>query len=194
MKLNPGIVILLLLVLAMPAFPYEYPLTPEAIRDAYMLATSPGATSPKFLSEYRHMIPELKVGTYTSIVWIETPFTRVVDHSRLQLNYSAQDAVKDFLHKPARFHLYLDICYWPVKPEPLKVRVTQNDTAVLPETDEREGYYAVVSDEFTPVQSIGEHIHLAFKPGKITSSDLLIEIETANGQHAQTRFDLRTLK
>ncbi len=194
MKMNLRVALLVLLILASPAFSYDYPLTPEAIREAYIVGTSADAATPRFLSEYRHTIPDLKVEAYTSIVWIETPFTLIAEHSHFQMNYSAQDAVKEFLHKPAMFHVYLDICYWPPKPDPIKVRVAQYDKAVLPDKDEREGYFPVQADPYTPVHSIGEHIHLQFKPGRISSEDLLVEIDTPAGQHAETKFDLRTLK
>lgn len=82
-----------------------------------------------------HAVPELNVGKeFVTRVRLETPFSQVVDHVSRKLNYSAQDATKDFYEKPTTFHIYLEVCYRIEAPLPraVKIVVMQNDEEILP--------------------------------------------------------------
>jgi hypothetical protein len=79
----------LALVVALPGLAYYYPLSADAIREAYFLATRPGRESAQFASLYIHTIPELRVGSYTSIVTIEAPYLQVAEQVRSKINYHA---------------------------------------------------------------------------------------------------------
>lgn len=184
---------LLALAVTLPALAYDYPLSSQSIRTAYLLGKGSGSAGTHFLAEYSRTLPGLKVGAYTSVVRIETPFTHVAEHARETLNYDAQDAVKEFVDKPSVFRAYLDICYAPIKAKPIKVRFLQNDKEIASASDKREPYYPFQDSE-SVAPSIGEHIELEFKPEKIESSPLLIEIDTPNGQHVETTFDLAKLR
>ena len=184
---------LLAMVLALPARAYDYPLTPEAIREAYFLGkhqTSLGAT---FLAEYGHSIPGLRAGAFVSEARIETPFFHAAEYASRKLEYSAQDAVKDFLDKPAVTRIFLGIYYKSdAPPNAVKITVLQNKKELVPESFESSPYYPA-TDAYTFIPSVGEQIQLEFRPEKLDSSDLTILIDTPDGQHVKTQFDLRTL-
>jgi hypothetical protein len=125
---------LLAALLAVPGFAYDYPLSPEAIREAYFLGTRQGGLGAAFLGQYVRSIPELKQGTCTSEARIGTPFLQVADYASKAVNYSAQDAVKHFYDKPAVFRTYLNICYAVKAPPPnsITIRVLQDRKVLVP--------------------------------------------------------------
>jgi hypothetical protein len=185
--------LLFVLALALSARAYDYPLSSNAIRDAYLLGTGSGRGGVGFLAQYSHQIPKFRAGAYTSVVRIETPYSQVAAHSAQKLNYSVDDAVKEFLGKPALFRIYLDICVSSGAERPIKVQVLQNDKEIVPQSVERSPYFAAQESD-TSLPRIGEHIELDFKAGKIDSLPLIIEIDVSDGQHAETKFDLAALR
>jgi hypothetical protein len=180
--------------LAIPACAYDVPLTEHSIRDAYFLGTRQTSLGPNFLAEYTREIPNLSLGRYRSFASLETPFTQVAVFSSKKLNYSAQDAVKEFLGKPLLFRMHLEICYMVnAPPDALTVRIVQNKKDVLPESSESSLFFPA-SDEYTSPPSIGETMQFEFSADKIDSSTLTILIDTPDGQHAETVFDLQALR
>ena len=147
-----------------------------------------------FLAQYTHTIPALKVGRFMSGATLETPFSQVAVHASRTLGHSAQDAVKEFYDKPSLVRLHLNICYMIDAPEnAVRIKVFQNKREVFPESYDSSPYYPA-TDEYTRMPSIGENVELEFKPDKIQSSTLLIVIDTPDGQHAETTFDLAALR
>jgi hypothetical protein len=183
----------LILFLPLPTFAYDLPLSESSIRDAYFLGTREGALRPDLLSKYARHIPELKEEGGVSTARIETPFLQVADYSGRVPNYSAQDAVKDSYEKPLVFRIRLDICYELDAPQKaIRVRVMQNKREVLPLLFESSPYSLIT--DFGTQPPNGEQIVLEFTPSKITSSDLTILIDTSDGQHAETVFDLQSIR
>lgn len=177
-----------------PVWAYDVPLSESSIRDAYYLGTRATTLGPDFLREYTQNLPELKVGRYTSVIRIETPFSQIATASAKKLGYSAQDAVQEFLGKPLVFRISMDICYKIDAPEnAVRVKVFQNKKEVFPESYNSSPYYPA-ADKYARVSSIGEKVEVEFRPNKIESSTLLIVIDTPEGQHAETALDLRALR
>jgi hypothetical protein len=184
------------LLLTVPAWSYDFPLTESGIRDAYFLGTRRAAMGDDFLARYAHPLPALRVGdNFVSRVRIETPFLQVAAHTSRTLNYNAQDAVKDFYDKPAVFRMTLEICYMVDAPKPNSVRITitQNGKQVEPSSDERSAFFPA-TDPYTSAVDIGEIVKLEFDPRKFASSTLTIQIDTPDDQHAKAEFDLQTLR
>lgn len=76
---------------------FQSPLSDEDIRDAYFLGQrNDEATARAFLS-YLKMLPAPKYGPYISEVELYTPYSQLVERSRLHsAGYSAQQATKDY--------------------------------------------------------------------------------------------------
>ena len=185
---------LLAFSLAIPARAYDVPLTENSIRDAYFLGTRQTGLGPDFLANYTREIPNLSLGRYRSFASLETPFTQVAILSSKKLNYSAQDAVKEFLGKPLPFRIHLEICYMlDAPPDGLTVRIVQNKKELLPAFSERSLFFPA-SDEYSSPPPIGETIQLEFSADKIDSSTLTILIYTPDGQQSEPVFDLQTLR
>jgi hypothetical protein len=113
----------LALLLAFPARGYDSALSPGAIRDAYFLGSRLGGVSSDLLKNYTWSIVELHERTCISKARIETPFLQVAEYSGSALNYSSQDAVKDFYERPMVLRIFLDICYMRQAPQPNSVNI-----------------------------------------------------------------------
>jgi hypothetical protein len=187
--------LLLSSVLASPGFAYDYPLTSSAIRDAYFLGARQAASSPDFLKQYSHSVAALHQGNCTSEVRIETPFLQIVEYVGSMPNYSAQDAVKEFFDHPMPLRIFLNVCYLREArpPNSIKIKFFQNKKEVLPATDVRSAY-AEPAGEYGILPPNGERAKLEFDAKKLDSSTLTILIDTPDGQHAETEFDLRSLR
>ena len=183
----------LVLIVAVSAFAYEYPLSADAIRHAYFLATRPGHESAQFISLYTHTLPELKVVPYTSVVTIETPCLQVAEQVRLRINYHAQDAAAEFLDKTTDFRIQMDIYFWRAISDSVKVNLIQNDKEIIPRAFKRSALYPM-ADEFYTGGSIGEHLEIECVPEKIDSSILTIKLDLPDGRKIQTKFDLAELR
>lgn len=185
---------LLSVILALPASAYDPSLSEEAIREAYFLGARQGGLGAEFLAHYSHTIPEFSVGAYVSLISVSTPFAQVALHASRTMNYSAQDAVKDFHDKVMVFRIHMEICYMPdAPPDSLKVKLVQNKKEIVPDFAERSAYYPP-TDAYTHLPSIGETIDLGFRPDKFDSSNLTIQIATPDGRTAETEFNLQTLR
>jgi len=185
---------ILILAVALPAPAYDYPLTSTAIRDAYFLGRRQGGLGTEFLADYRHAIPSLRVEEFISFARIETPFAQVAVQSSRKLNYSAQDAVQEFLGKPLSFRLHLEICYMPnALPDAVKIKLIQNRREIVPTSVERSAFYAP-TDPHIRVQSIGETMNMDVDASKLDGSTLTIYIETTDGRNTLVEFDLQSLR
>jgi hypothetical protein len=173
---------------------YDFPLSASAIRDAYFLGIKGPNQGSTFLGEYTHAVNQFKVGGCTSEITLETPFAQVARHASKAVNYSAQDAVKEFLGKPAVFRMHLNICYLAGAPEKaIKVAFLQNKKNIQWTSENRSAYYPP-SDETTQMSNNGERIDLEFPADRIDSSEFTIRINTPDGQHAETVFCLESLR
>jgi len=193
-------VLALVLVLAMApiALGYEYPLSSSAVRDACLLGASSNAEPDKTLAEYTHVLPGLKVEMFSTTVSIDTPYTQVTQYCRQKLNDSVQDAEKEFGDRPMQFRIHMEIYFNPSRTTPdnlhdLKIKLSQNDKELAPLRVGSEPIVAPHNDN-DYVQSIGERVDLVIKAGKVSSSDLNVEISTDDGQQTETTFDLARLK
>jgi hypothetical protein len=185
----------LALLLAFPARGYDSALSPGAIRDAYFLGSRLGGVSSDLLKNYTWSIVELHERTCISKARIETPFLQVAEYSGSALNYSSQDAVKDFYERPMVLRIFLDICYMRQAPQPnsVNIRFIQKKKEIFPSADTRE-FYAEPINEYSNLPSNGERATIEFNPAKLDSSTLTVQINTPNGQRVETEFDLSSIR
>jgi hypothetical protein len=200
---------LLVLVVALPALAYEYPLSADAIREAYFLGSGQKGKDSDFYLEYSHSLGEPKKDPPGSIVTIDTPYLQIAEHSRDTSNYHPQDAQKDFFEKPAEFRLFLDVYYRPVDQaaptaakaesdssdsgKALKIKLIQHEKEISWRTVESWPFYPFHNAK-TSVERDGEHREIACDAALIDSSVLTIKIDTPDGQQFETDFDLREIK
>lgn len=183
------------LLLALPAGAYDFPLSSNAIRDAYFLGIRQGSLDAQFRAKYARAVPELKQGNCATQIRIETPFFQVAESASSMPNYSAQDAVKAFYEKPMMLRIYLDICYMREAPPPnsVQIRVLQNKKVVAPASDTRTAFAERFTEESFLLPN-GEKAVLEFNPQRIDSSMLTIRVDTPDGQHAECVFDMQAIR
>ena len=197
------------LVIALPAMAYEFPLSADAIRQAYFLGSGQKGKDSDFYSKYSHSRGEPKNDPPGSIVTIDTPYLQIAEHSRDTSNYHSQDAQEDFFDKPAEFRLFLDVYYKPVNDTTakttkkkagssdsgkiLKIRLIQHEKEISWRTVESWPFYPF-HDAQTSVERDGEHWEIACDAALIDSSVLTIKIDIPNGQQFETDFDLWEIK
>src|SRR5579864_8783883 len=190
-----SLVFVLSLAVAMPAAAYDYPLSSNAISDAYFLGVRQSGLTPAILAPYSRFVPELHQGSCTSEIRLETPFLQIVAYAGGVPNYSSQDAVKDFYDRPMKFRMFLNICYMRLAPPPnsVKIKVVQKKKEIEPEADTRLAYAEPI-DELSTLPPNGEKVELEFEAGRIDSSTITIAIDTPNDQHVKVELDLQDLR
>ena len=85
------------LLLISPCFALTTPLSDEAIREAYFLGQRNDESTAGLLVSYLRTLPPPKSGAHISEVEVYTPYSQLVELSRLHsVGYSAQQAVADY--------------------------------------------------------------------------------------------------
>jgi len=193
--------------IVLPAGAYDYPLSPEAVREAYMLGKADGAKRADFFARYTHHLPLPATGPHIAIVQLETPFAVVVDHTTQALNYYAPDAAEEFAGKPGIFRVHVEI------------DLTESYGALRSSTD---GVAHLRSPDFwqdfkirlmqgkeihartvhgSPIYLAGDgtvlsgaDVDLEYDAAKIKSDAATVEVIAPDGQNVKARFDLATLR
>lgn len=85
------------LLLAQPSFAFNTPLSDQAVREAYFLGQRRDESTGQFFASYLKTLPPPKSGPYISEVEVYTPYSQLVEWSRIHsVGYSAQQAAKDY--------------------------------------------------------------------------------------------------
>jgi hypothetical protein len=206
-KLHLGIfTFFVLLAIALPALAYDYPLSDEGVREAYMLGKSDGAKRDAFFANYTQHPPLPKTGPYIEMVQLETPFAVVVEHCAAAINYHAPDAAEEFVGKPGVFRVHVEIDltesygalvssedgvahlrspdFW----RDFKIRLIQGKE-IYARTVNGNPLYSYGDEVLT-----GAEVDLEYDAAKIKSDDATIEVVAPDGDDVMANFDLATLR
>ncbi len=197
------------IAIALPALAYDYPLSPEAVREAYMLGKGDGAKRDEFFAKYTQHPPLPKTGAYVEMIQLETPFAVVVEHTAQKLNYYAPDAAEEFVGKPAVFRVHVEIdltdSYGPLLPSisgGARLRPGDFWRDFKIRSDPGQGNSRANDPWHTDLFSrrYGSSLRGALKwiwnidAAKIKSDDATVEVITPDGQDVKADFDLGTLR
>jgi hypothetical protein len=204
-----GLSILLAAAIALPAAAaFDYPLSSMDIRSAYFLGTQNDERSADVFLQYVHQLPIPKIGPYMGDIGIDTPYTQVAELCAMVPNDHAQEAEQKYLGKPMSFLVHADIYltssfasqslspadrvfeslpdFW----SGFRFHLTQGKEIPVKSISER-SIYSAGQGNAVPV---GEKIELEYDVTKITSDEIRIEVDTPDGQHVETMFNLAKLK
>lgn len=202
-------VFVVIVAIALPVFAaFSSPLSTTAIRDAYFIGNRRDNQTKDFLAQYVHEYAQPDSGSYVSRIGIETPFTQVVHHSELALNYHAPDAVEEFETKPLNFIVYAEVCFTSDYPSETgdapeiaqwipdfwneyKVRLIQGKE--ITPLSVRGGPIYAYGWEYVPLVT-GAHIQLTYDAAKIEADPIVIQVVAPDGQTVETKFDLAELR
>lgn len=200
-----GLTILLLAATAaQPLAAFDYPLSSKAIREAYFLGKANLDKRQAFFEKYRHNLPPLKSGPDVALIEVETPFACLVDAiSQAPLNYYAQEAERDYLGKPGKFRVHVEIYFTPTYPNPIDTAATlgdfwrdftihlKQDAEIPPLSVRGEPIYS----EDTISGYIGAIIEAEYNVKKIDAGGFTtVEVDTPDGQQVETTFQLNNLR
>jgi hypothetical protein len=202
------IVTFVALAIALPALAYDYPLSPEAIRDAYFLGKADSAKRAEFFANYTQHPPLPETGPYVSMIQLETPFAVIVERTAQALNYNAPDAAAEFEGKPAVFLLHVQIdltdSYGPL------ISAGAHATRLRSGDFWHEFTIRLIQDKEIRAQKIhgtpnyhygtsggalsGAEVDLEYDAAKIKSAPATVEVIAPDGQDLKATFDLGTLR
>jgi hypothetical protein len=203
-----GLSILLAAALALPAMAYVYPLSSTDIRNAYFLGTQNDERSAAIFVEYVHSLPAPKTGPYISDIGIDTPYTQVAELCAGAPNDRAQEAEEKYSGRSFDFLVHLDV----IPMDAGGPQVSSMAGQVFPTLPDfwKDFKYKLVQDKEIPSKSmhtstlyssgdgsalpVGERIELAYDASKITCDPITIEVDTPDGQHVETTFNLAKLQ
>lgn len=195
-----------------PALALEYPLSDTAIRSAFMTGNNKNDRTADLFLKYTHNFPPPAKGPHIAVISIQTPYEQIAElGATTSLNYHAQDAEQEFLGKPMRFLVRVQINFtdtYPVYP-----RSPSAGQTILQPLGSYEHDFEIdaVQDRVIPrkakraylIYSIlakntfgtgGIIIEQEYDPAKFDSSPLTIEVRAPEDQDIHTTFDLSQLQ
>jgi hypothetical protein len=198
------------LAIVQPLLAFDYPLSDEAIRDAYFLGKANDARTAAFLAKYTQHFPAPKTGPHIAEIGIETPFVQVLKHSVEIINYHAPDAEQDFLGNPMTFRVYVEIfmtaTYWPMNRGPLsmdmsapsfwkdfKIQLLQ-DKEIPAESVHASPLLPNCGGEGVSCLPDGVRVELDYDPDRIASAPATVRVLAPDGQDVKATFDLAALR
>jgi hypothetical protein len=202
-----AMVFVLAMMLARSVFAYDYPLSLEAIREAYFIGNRRDTSTADFIERYTQHFPVPKNGPYVAMIQLETPYAQIVEHARQAINYNAPDAVQEFLGKPGVFRLRVQIYFTPsyaavVESKHGTPMVRAHDfwrdfkITLVQGTEihaERVGGHALYGNGTG--RRIGAQVQLDYKGTAIRSGPAKAEVLSPEGEEIETySFDLATLR
>ena len=207
MKASAGWVIsvyVLSVICARPLVAFGYPLSSEAIREAYFLAAGDPSKKSEFFEKYKHQMPVPKSGPDVSLIEVETPFACIVDKIAGRLsNYHAADAEQDYLGKPGCFRVHVEIDFSATWPQPEDTAATRSDfwkdfkvrlkqrSEITPRSIRGQPIY----DTDALVGFTGATIDLDYNVKKIDPSAITtVDVDTPDGRQVETTFNLNSLR
>ncbi|MGH9690825.1 MAG: hypothetical protein ACRD4C_07050 [Candidatus Acidiferrales bacterium] len=195
---------LALAILGPPATGFDYPLSTEAIRQAYFLGKENPDRRAKFLADYVHHLPMPAKGPNIGSIEVETPFACIVDTvAHAPMDYHAPDAEHDFAGKPACFRVRVEIYFTPSYPGDAHAAAALgdfwNDFKVHLKQDTEIASNGVHGQPIHSDQTIsgymGAEILVDYDVKKIDrTAPVRIAVIAPGGQEVKTTFDLGALR
>jgi len=207
----------LALLLALPALAFNFPLSDEAIREAYFLGQRRDQSMTEFLARYKRTLPVPDSGPQIASIEFLTPFASLILVSSQRINYSAQQAALDHRtqedHVAITIHVQLTKSYGAFVAAPtgprsgsptgytlrspdfwkdIDVQVVMNDKTLEPTHFTGEPNY-LCGDEGGCVL-IGATLHLELPAKAFTSDSATVQIAPPEGPDVSVGFDLAALR
>lgn len=199
-----------LLTLAAPLSALQSPLSDESVREAYFIGQRTDGAANGFFEAYRHYLPAPESGPHVEVIELWTPFAQVVDLSRRQgVGYSAQQAQRAYRMQGNLLRVGVHVRYtatygpgWPYTSNKVpgatgtwkdfQVRFHLNGKLLDSQTLRYEGHRTGTGRYGS--RATGFAIWLEYDPGDISSGDATVVVDTPEGQHVVTTFDLSMLR
>ena len=195
---------LFLALVATVALAFDNPLSADAVREAYFIATGDPGKRTAFFNKYTRHLPTPKAGPAISSIEIETPFAAVAqDIADNSLNIHAPDAVKQFYGKPGHFRVRVEIAFTQTYPPSAStsmqlgnfwnnfhVHLSQDGEKISSLSQDGKPIYG----DQTPSGYIGATVVASYDPNKIHSGPATVVVTGPDDARAEASFDLNALR
>jgi len=171
---------------------FSYPLSPEAIREAYFLGIGDSAKRAEVFAKYTRTFPTPTSGPYVSTIEFETPYIAVADRiAQSPADYHAPDAEKEFLGKPTNCHVIVQVGFPYNEYDNVTVQLLQNGKEIDAQSKHATFLYSG-GDAPAPV---GIQKDVEYPAEKIDPDQLAtVQVAVKNGPTVSTTFDLSHLR
>lgn len=196
---------------AQPALAYEYPLSPEAVREAYFIGKSGSSKREDFFARYTQHFARPPSGPYISLIRVVTPYAFVVERTARLQNLLAPDAQQQFYGKRIAIRIRVHIDFTPsygwqmrspnggvtLRPadfwRDFNVRLIQHRREIQPLEASGEPNYSFGGEGASSVL-VGADIDVQYDPARVRSGPATVLVDTPDGQQIRANFDFSKLR
>jgi|ERR1700733_11541668 len=192
-------IFLLGIVVVQPVAALDYPLSSEAIREAYFLGSGDPEKLALYLDKYAKHYPIAKSAQYIASIRFETPYyiiAEYVSQASAFASYHAPDAEQQFLGKPGLCRVRIEI-YYGISNIPTAhfqtnytIQLKQHDKVIPIKREWTEGMFT--ADDSGPV---GMYVTAEYNADDIDSeAPATVEVLAPDGNNVTETFDLDSLR
>jgi hypothetical protein len=210
--------LIMALCVALPASPFQTPLSDESIREAYFLGQRHDGSVARFFDDYARHLPPPKSGPHISSILFLTPFAQFTLFSDGYIgNYSAQQALLDHRGREESVkitvEIYLTTTYGSFISNPAAAGSRSSSTLIprpadfwkdfriqvyngrqLLSASDSEGRPLYRCGRTGPCRPRGAAVDLKFPAAAFTSDTATIEVIPPEGDPVSIDFDLTRLR
>ena len=108
----------IVLLIALPAFAYQYPLSSSDIRNAYLLGYAKDLNTTNFFAPYARQFPTPDSGPHIATITLKTPYGQLVELGQSALNADVQGAEEEYASKKLPFLVQVEVDLTATYPDP----------------------------------------------------------------------------
>jgi hypothetical protein len=205
------VMFVVILIVALPALAYQYPLSSSDIRNAYLLGYARDLSTANFFAPYARHFPVPESGPYVATITLKTPYLQLVELGQSALNADVQGAEEEYATRKLPFLVRACVdraatypgtsasdTAAPGVPLPdferdFPARLIQDGQEIAIESTQ---VYLLYSDSaFNGYSVSGAIIEYRYDPEKIDPDDeVTFEVDTPDDQPVAATFDLGRLR
>ncbi len=199
-------ILALVMLGASSVFACDYPLSTEAIREAYFIGTRGDISTAEFIEQYTRHFPIPEQGPQIGMIQLETPYVQVVERSEQALNYHAPDAVQEFLGTLTEFQVRVQIFFTPSYSAAVRVKhgkITVRAASFWRDFKIKLSQHTEIQPERVTEHALygngrngrwqGAEVELDYPATAVRSEPAQVEVRGPGGSDATANFDLAKL-
>jgi hypothetical protein len=201
----------ILVLIALPALAYQYPLSSSDIRNAYLLGYAKDLNTTNFFAAYVRQLPMPETGPHVAKITLKTPYGQIVELGQSAVNADVQGAEEEYASRKLPFLVQVGVDLTPTYPDApasdpaapgfalpdflrdFPVRLVQDDKKIGEQSTQVDLLYSEGASNTYEVS--GAIIEYRYDPEKIDPDDeVTIVVNTPDDQDVETTFDLGHLR
>jgi len=199
----------IVLIIALPALAYQYPLSSSDIRNAYLLGYAKDLSTTNFFAPYARQFPTPESGRYVATITLKTPYGQLVELGESAVNADVQGAEEEYARRNLPFLVQVGVVDLtatypgaspsdtaaPGAPLPdfqrdFPARLVQDSQEIAVESTQ---VYLLYSE--SAINTYSAIIEFRYDPEMIDPDDeMTFEVRTPDDQQVEATFDLGRLR